>query len=254
VLLGATSRPVADGSTSMIDVQALSVRYGGVVAVDGVSFTVPQGQIVGLIGPNGAGKTTLIDALGGFTRYQGHVVFEGRPLDGLPPHRRAGRGLGRTFQSIDLYEDLSVEENIMVGQHLARDAGPEQLKAVLDSLGLLGLRERNVGELSQGQRQLVSIARALAGEPTLLLLDEPAAGLDSSESEWLADRLRTVRDNGVSILLVDHDMSLVLGLCDYLHVLNFGSLIASGSPGDIRVDPAVVDAYLGTAQSNEVPA
>jgi ABC-type branched-subunit amino acid transport system ATPase component len=243
-------RPSSPATT--LEVQGLSVHYGGVVAVDDVSFRVAEGDIVGLIGPNGAGKTTLIDALSGFTRYRGHATLEGRSLDGLPPHRRAARGLGRTFQSIDLYEDLSVEENIMVGQHLARGRGPAQLMDVLASLGLSALRERNVGELSQGQRQLVSIARALAGEPKVLLLDEPAAGLDSSESEWLAERLRVVRDSGVTILLIDHDMSLVLGLCDQLHVLNFGSIIASGTPDDIRVDPAVVDAYLGATTTKEV--
>jgi ABC-type branched-subunit amino acid transport system ATPase component len=239
------------GASPQIEVQGLSVHYGGVVAVDEVSFSVTAGQIVGLIGPNGAGKTTLIDALCGFTRYRGHVTLEGATLDGLAPHRRAARGLGRTFQSIDLYEDLSVEENVIVGQHLARGRGPEQLASVLTSLGLLAYRDRSVGELSQGQRQLVSIARALAGEPRLLLLDEPAAGLDSSESEWLAARLRDVRDTGVTILLIDHDMSLVLGLCDQLYVLNFGSLIASGSPDHIRVDPSVVDAYLGAAHSKD---
>jgi len=235
-----------------LEVQGLSVHYGGVVAVDDVSFRVAEGDIVGLIGPNGAGKTTLIDALSGFTRYRGQATLQGQSLDGLPPHRRAARGLARTFQSIDLYEDLSVEENIMVGQHLARSGGPAELMDVLASLGLSALRDRNVGELSQGQRQLVSIARALAGEPKVLLLDEPAAGLDSSESEWLADRLRVVRDSGVTILLIDHDMSLVLGLCDRLHVLNFGSMIASGTPDHIRVDPAVVDAYLGATPTKEV--
>jgi ABC-type branched-subunit amino acid transport system ATPase component len=243
-------RPSSAGTA--LEVQGLSVHYGGVIAVDDVSFTVAEGDIVGLIGPNGAGKTTLIDALSGFTRYRGHAALEGQSLDGLPPHRRAARGLGRTFQSIDLYEDLSVEENIMVGQHLARGGGAAQLMDVLDSLGLSALRERNVGELSQGQRQLVSIARALAGEPKVLLLDEPAAGLDSSESAWLAERLRVVRDSGVTILLIDHDMSLVLGLCDHLHVLNFGSMIASGTPDHIRVDPAVVDAYLGATRLKEV--
>jgi len=239
------------GERTLLEVQGLSVHYGGVVAVDDVSFCVPQGHIVGLIGPNGAGKTTLIDALSGFTRYRGHALLQGRPLEGLAPHRRASEGLGRTFQSIDLYEDLSVEENVVVGQHLARDRGSEQLSVVLDSLGLSAFRNRNVGELSQGQRQMVSVARALAGEPRLLLLDEPAAGLDSTESEWLAERLRTVRDSGVTILLIDHDMSLVLGLCDELFVLNFGSLIASGPPDRIRVDPLVVDAYLGAAHSKE---
>jgi sulfate-transporting ATPase len=249
-----TASPKGLGTRPLLEVQGLSVNYGGVVAVDNVSLSVPEGQIVGLIGPNGAGKTTLIDALSGFTRYRGQVMLAGGSLDGLPPHRRAGHGLGRTFQSIDLYEDLSVEENVIVGQHLARSNGPEQLAAVLASLGLSAFRDRNVGELSQGQRQLVSIARALAGQPRLLLLDEPAAGLDSTESEWLAARLRDVRDTGVTILLIDHDMSLVLGLCDELFVLNFGSLIASGPPDRVRVDPSVVDAYLGAMHSKETVA
>ena len=243
--------PLHPGSRTLLEVQGLSVHYGGVIAVNDVSFSVTEGQIVGLIGPNGAGKTTFIDALGGFTRYRGHVALGGRPLDDLAPHLRASQGLGRTFQSIDLYEDLSVAENVVVGQHLARDKGAEQLAVVLNSLGLYALRDRNVGELSQGQRQLVSVARALAGEPRLLLLDEPAAGLDSSESEWLAGRLRDVRDTGVTIILIDHDMSLVLGLCDELYVLNFGSLIASGTPDQIRIDPLVVDAYLGATRSKE---
>ena len=241
---GATAGP-------LLEIEGLSVHYGGVTAVDAVSFAVPEGQIIGLIGPNGAGKTTLMDALCGFTRYQGRVVLDGQALDGMPPHRRAGRGLGRTFQGIDLYEDLSVEENVVVGQHLAVGRGHDQLRAVLESLGLSRYRERNVGELSQGQRQLVSIARALAGEPRLLLLDEPAAGLDSTESAWLSERLRAVRDSGVTILLIDHDMSLVLSLCDQINVLNFGVLIASGPPAQIRRDPAVVDAYLGSTHAEE---
>jgi ABC-type branched-subunit amino acid transport system ATPase component/ABC-type branched-subunit amino acid transport system permease subunit len=242
---------IAIDGPALLEVRQLSVHYGGVIAVNDVSFSIPEGQIVGLIGPNGAGKTTLIDALSGFTRYDGHVILGGQSLDALPPHRRAARGLGRTFQSIDLYEDLSVEENVVVGQHLARGNESEELAAVLGSLGLSSFRDRNVGELSQGQRQLVSVARALAGQPRLLLLDEPAAGLDSSESEWLAERLRSVRDSGVTIVLIDHDMSLVLGLCDQMYVLNFGSLIASGSPDRIRIDPLVVDAYLGASHAKE---
>ena len=248
--VSASPRPgVATGP--LLEIEDLSVHYGGVTAVDAVSFTVPEGQIIGLIGPNGAGKTTLMDALCGFTRYQGRVVLDGQALDGMPPHRRAARGLGRTFQGIDLYEDLSVEENVVVGQHLAVGRGHDELAAVLDSLDLSRFRGRNVGELSQGQRQLVSIARALAGEPRLLLLDEPAAGLDSTESAWLSDRLRAVRDSGVTILLIDHDMSLVLNLCDQINVLNFGVLIASGPPEQIRRDPAVVDAYLGSTHAEE---
>jgi sulfate-transporting ATPase len=243
-----TSSP---GEVPLLDVRGLSVNYGGVVAVQDVTFSVRPGQIVGLIGPNGAGKTTTMDALGGFTKCGGSVSVDGHPLTGLPPHRRAALGLGRTFQGLDLYEDLSVDENVVVGQHLAREPSDEAITAVLGSLGLLPLRERSIGQLSQGQRQLVSIARALTGEPRLLLLDEPAAGLDTAESAWLSDRLRAVRDSGMTILLIDHDMSLVLGLCDEIHVLDFGVLIASGTPDEIRSDPRVAEAYLGVSHDKE---
>ncbi|MCU1344074.1 MAG: livG, partial [Acidimicrobiia bacterium] len=232
----------------------LSVRYGGVLAVDQACFSVRQGEIVGLIGPNGAGKTTAMDALCGFVDYQGKVVLEDRPLEGLAPHRRAAAGLGRTFQGIDLYEDLSVEENVVVGQYMGGRTDGDHLKAVLDLLGLARYRERNVRELSQGQRQLISIARALAGRPKLLLLDEPAAGLDTTESAWLAERLHQVRDSGVTLLLVDHDMSLVLGLCDTINVLDFGQVVATGNPAEIRQNPVVAEAYLGATHAHGVNA
>ncbi len=242
------SRPGAAAlGPPLLVVQGLGVVYGGVVAVDDLTFSVREGSITGLIGPNGAGKTTTMDALCGFAACAGRMELAGRSLAGLAPHRRARRGLGRTFQGIDLYEDLTVEENVVVGQHLA-GADPAHLDHVLSSLQLAPLRDRNVRELSQGRRQLVSIARALAGRPEVLLLDEPAAGLDTSESQWLADRLRAVVcDNGVTILLVDHDMDLVLGLCDEIHVLDFGRLIASGPPNAIRGDSAVSAAYLGSS-------
>jgi sulfate-transporting ATPase len=233
-----------EGASTVLAVESLRVTYGGVVAVDGVSFSVRKGSITGLIGPNGAGKTTAMDALCGFVEHGGVVALEGSSLAGLPPHRRARRGLGRTFQGLDLCDDLTVEENVVIGQHVAgRDRA--HLAETLELLDLAPLRERNVRELSQGRRQLVSVARALAGRPTLLLLDEPAAGLDSTETAWLADRLRAVRDGGVSILLVDHDMGLVLGLCDEVVVLDYGRLLAAGPPEGIRSDPAVRAAYLG---------
>jgi ABC-type branched-subunit amino acid transport system ATPase component len=155
-------------------------------------------------------------------------------------------GLGRTFQAIELWDDLTVAENVGVarGRSNNTDGGIDR---ALNLLGLDSLEQRPVGELSQGQRQLVSIARALVGEPRLLLLDEPAAGLDSTESVWLGDRLRAVRDQGVTILLIDHDMGLVLSICDEIHVLNFGRVIASGTSDAIRSDPAVTEAYLGSA-------
>ena len=238
----------------LLEVTNLTVRYGGVVAVDNVSFSVQQGQIVGLIGPNGAGKTTTIDALCGFHDYEGSVVFSGQDVGGSAPHRRAALGLSRTFQLAGVSDDLTVEENVQVGQQGTAGRDPETLTRILGELGLSDMRDLQVSMLSQGQRQLVSVARALAGEPRLLLLDEPAAGLDSTESLWLAERLRGVRDTGVTILLVDHDMSLVLNLCDTINVLDFGALIAMGTPDEIRANELVSTAYLGVTHQQRVVA
>ena len=219
------------------------------MAVDGVDLDVRRGTIVGLIGPNGAGKTTLLDALSGFAPYEGRMTLEGSDLTGLPPHRRVRAGLGRTFQQTQLYEDLSVRENIVVGTAAARGREPQAMDEVLDLLDLTDLADRPVGELSQGRRQLVSIARALIGNPDVLLLDEPAGGLDSSESQWLGLRLRKVRDRGVTILLIDHDMHLVLNLCDSIYVLDFGRIIAHGPPSRIKTDRTVAAAYLGSTHA-----
>jgi ABC-type branched-subunit amino acid transport system ATPase component len=244
-----SSAASSESGAALLRVRGLTVRYGGVVAVDDLSFTVPEGGITGLIGPNGAGKTTTMDAICGFADCGGTIELSGRTVNGLLPHRRAALGLGRTFQGTGLYEDLTVEENVGVGQQVAKDRRPGQVTAILAALGVAALGGRRVSELSQGQRQLVSVAKALAGQPRLLLLDEPAAGLDSSESLWLAERLRGVRDTGVTILLIDHDMSLVLGLCDEIHVLDFGALIASGPPDAIRGDQRVAAAYLGATHA-----
>jgi ABC-type branched-subunit amino acid transport system ATPase component/ABC-type branched-subunit amino acid transport system permease subunit len=232
----------------------VGVRYGGVVAVDDVSFEVREGEIVGLIGPNGAGKTTLIDAISGFAPASGGVEFLGRDLRSAKPHKRIRSGLGRTFQGIELYEDLTVEENVAVGQEASRHGGehtadPEGgvlLDRLFSVLKLEDVRDRPVRELSQGQRQLVSVARALAGRPRMILLDEPGGGLDSAESQWLGRRLRAVRDAGVTVVLIDHDMGLVLEVCDRIVVLDLGAVIADGTPAQIRTNPAVTRAYLGT--------
>jgi ABC-type branched-subunit amino acid transport system ATPase component/ABC-type branched-subunit amino acid transport system permease subunit len=235
-----------------LSVRDVSISYSGVIAVNSASFDVPRGQIVGLIGPNGAGKTTMMDGICGFVRTSGSIVLDRESLDGLPPHRRAQAGIGRTFQALDLYDDLSVYENVVVGQNVGAVKGEvadQHLEQTLALLGLDALRDRLVGDLSQGHRQLASIARSLAGSPKLLLLDEPAAGLDSAESQWLARRLRRVRDSGVTVLLVDHDMNLVLNLCDLIHVLDFGSVIASGSPQEVRKDRRVAEAYLGSGHA-----
>jgi ABC-type branched-subunit amino acid transport system ATPase component/branched-subunit amino acid ABC-type transport system permease component len=249
----ATAAGPADGRPDLLSVRGLTVRYGGVVAVDDVSFDVGAGRIVGLIGPNGAGKTTAIDAVSGFARAGGTIGLGGVELTALRPHERIRAGLGRTFQAIELYEDLSVRENVTVGLTAStgrRDGnGEDDLAHTLDLLGLTDVADRAAGELSQGQRQLVSIARALAGRPQVLLLDEPAGGLDTTESQWLAQQLRVVRDSGVTILMVEHDMSLVLSLCDEIHVLNFGKVIAHGTPAQIRANPAVAEAYLGSTHA-----
>jgi branched-chain amino acid transport system ATP-binding protein len=225
--------------SAVLRTERLSVSYGGVRALVDVDLAVAEGQLVGLIGPNGAGKTTFIDAAGGFTRSSGSVVLQGKDVSRLPPHRRARRGLARTWQGADLFEDLTVRENLRV-------AGPE-VEPALAQLGIEHLADRSADELSQGERKLVGVARALASTPRVVCLDEPAAGLDSDESRDLGARLREIVDGGVALLLVDHDMGLVLSICDHVVVLDFGKVIARGAPEQIRDDQIVIEAYLGQA-------
>lgn len=238
-----------EGGCVILSTEQLRVAYGGMVAVNQVDLEVREGTIVGLIGPNGAGKTTLLDALSGFTSYRGKVLLDGRDLVKLSPHQRARASLGRTFQHTQLYDDLTVTENIEIGAAAAHGRVAKSLQETLELLDLASLAERPVGELSQGRRQLVSIACALIGNPRVLLLDEPAGGLDSKESQWLGIRLRRIRDTGVTILLIDHDMHLVLNLCDSIYVLNFGEVIAHGSPAAIKADRGVAAAYLGSTHA-----
>jgi ABC-type branched-subunit amino acid transport system ATPase component/branched-subunit amino acid ABC-type transport system permease component len=238
---------------ALLSLHDIRVAYGGVVAVDDVSFDIAEGSIVALIGPNGAGKTTLLDAISGFATASGSIRLGGRELGRLAPHRRIRAGLGRTFQQIELYDDLSVRENIAAGL-VARGrkrASEADLERVLTLLELIEVAERPAGELSQGRRQLVSIARALVGNPRVVLLDEPASGLDTAESHWLGERLRRIRDSGVTILMVDHDMHLVLNLCEQVHVLDFGVLIASGTPAVVKADRRVAEAYLGSTHGEQ---
>jgi branched-chain amino acid transport system ATP-binding protein len=245
--------------SAVLTTTGLSVSFGGVRAVDEVDVVVEEGQLVGLIGPNGAGKTTFVDAITGFVRYTGHAELDGRDLAGLPPHARARRGLARTWQSTELFDDLTVRENLsvaaerpsflsvaaeLVGKRLGGSAAAERALEVLD---LAPIAEAMPAELTQGQRKLVGVARAIAMEPRLLCLDEPAAGLDTHESNDLGRRLRRIADAGTTTLLIDHDMGLVMTICDRITVLEFGKVIAAGTPDEVRRDPRVVTAYLGSA-------
>jgi branched-chain amino acid transport system ATP-binding protein len=247
--------------SSGLQTRSLTVRYGGVTANDDVTINVPPGSITGLIGPNGAGKTTLLDAVTGFAPSSGEVALDGLRLTGLPPHRRSRRGLARTWQSLELFDELTVRENVQVAattltirSMLSDLAWPGRRRACADpggALALLGLEavaNRKPSSLPLGQQKLVGVARALAASPSCLLLDEPAAGLDTSESEELGHRLLAVAERGTAVLLIDHDMDLVLEVCGHVYVLDFGRMIAAGSPSEIRRDSRVIAAYLGSTE------
>jgi ABC-type branched-subunit amino acid transport system ATPase component/ABC-type branched-subunit amino acid transport system permease subunit len=237
----------AGANVATLAISHLTVHYGGVVAVSDVSMRFDAGRVVGLIGPNGAGKTSLIDAVTGFAPAEGSVVLNGEHLEGLPPHARIRRGLARTFQALELYDDLTVEENVSAAVFsTAHEDRHRQVTTALERAGLGPLRDRYAGELSQGERQMVSIARACVSKPRVLLLDEPAAGLDTTDSRRLGERIRDITAAGVAGLLVDHDVALVLTSCDYIYVLDFGVVIAEGDAATIRSDRALAEAYLGT--------
>jgi branched-chain amino acid transport system ATP-binding protein len=225
---------------TLLRARDVSVSFGGVHAVDNVDLTIAEGCLVGCIGPNGAGKTTLVDALTGFVTSTGRVEINGRDLSKSAPHERARAGLVRTWQSIELFDDLTVWENTRVAA--ATDSDAEFALSLLD---LFDLRENVPAELSYGVRKLVGIARALAARPQVCCLDEPAAGLDSNESAALGVRLRHIIDAGTALLLVDHDMGLVMNVCDEIYVIESGSVIAHGAPAEIACDERVVAAYLG---------
>lgn len=255
---GATPRPVL---ASGLSVRGASVRYGGVVAVSDVTLDVAPGEIVGLIGPNGAGKTSFIDGVLGFTPRSGVVAIDGHDVSRSGPHRIARRGLERTWQSPDLFGDLTVGENIDVGNRPGRPVRtfladvfrrrrPMAVPAeILDGFDLDDRMDAAPSTLSLGQQKLLGVARALVSGPSVLLLDEPAAGLDSTESQQLGEHLRALADRGLGMLLVDHDMDLVFGICDRVVVLQFGRMIATGTPSEVQSSPAVRAAYLGTSGS-----
>lgn len=254
-------------SPQTLEVRDVRVRFGGVTPVDGVSLSVKPGEVVGLIGPNGAGKSTLIDAISGFAPIaSGRVLLGGRDVTTLPAHLRARAGLVRSWQSLEIFEDVTVLENLQVGHH--RVTRHERLKSLLkprqtplDSAGLsavegFGLRDdvaRLPGELSFSQRRVITTARALSLNPSVVLLDEPAAGMSDVRRAALARAISTLaRGRGIGVLVVDHDMPFVMGLCDRVTVVNFGRVICEGPPEYVRGDEAVIRAYLGRAESDDV--
>ncbi|MBG0776674.1 MAG: ABC transporter ATP-binding protein [Desulfovibrionaceae bacterium] len=255
----------------MLACTGLEVRFGGVVALDGVDFPVARGSITALIGPNGAGKTTLLNAVTGLVRVAGGAItLNGADITALPPHRRAAAGVVRTFQNLETFSNMSVLENVMTGAHRViryplahalfktplyfrrERACRDHAMAQLDFVGLAHLADAPATELAYGSLRLMEIARALAAQPELLLLDEPAAGLNMKETRTLGAIIRRIRDErGVTVALVEHDMDLIMDISDAITVLNFGRELAHGTPAEIQRNPAVVAAYLGEDEAED---
>jgi len=236
---------------SVLEVSALNVRYGGVHAVRDLSFSIDSGQILALIGPNGAGKTSAIDGMSGYASSTGSVFLDGADVTGVSVHRRARAGMGRTFQQVELFANLTVRENLWVAAQASGRGDARSVEDAINTFGLSEYRDVAIDGLPQGVRRLTGLARAQASRPIAMLLDEPASGLDNSESEAMRGHLRELARSGIGILLVEHDMELVMGVSDMVLVIQFGEVIAHGDPASIQNDPRVAEAYLGVTSEVE---
>jgi branched-chain amino acid transport system ATP-binding protein len=248
----------------MLKLNNITIRFGGLVAVNQLSFEIEQGEIFGLIGPNGAGKTTTFNMISGtFEPTEGQIELEGKRIDGMPMFKINRLGIARTYQNINLFRTMTVLENVLVGLHPHLETGLpaaifktpkqrreeqksiEKAKRILDLVHIKDKDDWYASSLSYGEQRRLEIGRALASDPKLLLLDEPAAGMNPIEKEELAELVRKIRDTGVTVLLVEHDMKFVMGITDRICVLNYGKRIAMGNPSEIQSNPDVIEAYLG---------